>query len=285
MNTNGTSAFPPKRLLARYGKAAALLCAWVLFFAAALLLHLGSSLLGGRSRWRWISRLTRSFSLLCAGLLNVKITLRGSEDRLREGGNVIVCNHMGYLDGVVLGAIFPLIYVSKKEVRGWPLIGWWTALIGTIFVDRRRKEKTPLLVDEIIKKLRQRANILIFPEGTSSDGARLLPFQTVSFAAPLSARVPVVPVTLSYTRVDWQPVSPANREQIYWYGEMEFMGHFWNLLGRRSIEVSVTVHPAVEISRYENNSAGRKRLSRDCYGIIAGSRLGDEKLSSQSRTH
>ena len=279
MNTNDTSAFPPKRLLVRYGRATALLCMWGLFFAGGALLHLGISLFGGRFRWKWISRLTWAFSILCARLLNIKITLQGMKDHLREGGTVIVSNHMGYLDGVVLGAIFPVIYVSKKEVRGWPLIGWWTALIGTIFVDRRRKEKTPLLVDEIMKKLRQKANILIFPEGTSSDGEKLLPFQTVSFAAPLIARVPVVPVTLTYMRIDRQDVSAANRDRIYWYGEMEFMGHFWNLLGLRTIEVLVTVHPKVEISRYENNSSGRKQLSRDCYEIIAGSNLRDQKRS------
>ena len=141
-----------------------------------------------------------------------------------------------------------------------------------------------MLVDETIKKLREGANVLIFPEGTSTDGDRLLPFQTVSFAPPLIAGAAVVPVTLTYTAINDQPVSPVNRDQIYWYGEMEFMSHFWNLLGLRRIEVSVTIHPKIESSHYENNSSGRKQLSRDCYEIISGLNLRSQKRSSPART-
>jgi 1-acyl-sn-glycerol-3-phosphate acyltransferase len=282
MKPDDTSVFRYKRVT-RWGKAGALLCTWIIFFAGAVMLHVGIFLFGNRNRWRWISRFSRSFSLLCTTILNIKIQRQGKLDHLWEGGAVIVSNHMGYLDGIVLGALFPLIYVSKKEVRAWPIIGWWTALIGTIFVERGRKERTPLLVNETTKKLRQRANILVFPEGTSGSGDGLLPFQTVLFAAPLIARAPVVPVTLTYTRIDHEPASPANRDQIYWYGEMAFMSHFWNLLGLQTIEVSVTIHPKIETSRYANDSSGRKQLSRDCYEIIAESNLRHDKRSSPAR--
>jgi 1-acyl-sn-glycerol-3-phosphate acyltransferase len=202
--------------------------------------------------------------------LNIRIAVEGERDRLESGSNFIVSNHLGYVDGIVLGSIFPVIYVSKKEVRRWPLIGQWTALCGTVFVDRKRRDKIPLLVEEIARKIKEKANILNFPEGTSTNGERLLPFQPAPFAAALRARTTVVPVTLTYSRIDDQPLSAANRDQIYWYGDMEFAPHFWNLLALRSIEVSVKVHPHIETSHYKNDSLGRKQLSQACYDYISG---------------
>jgi len=254
----------------RWVKSIVLLLVWPIFFVIALLIHSGVSVLRLSLRWRWISRLTRCFAVMLRMILNVKITVEGERDRLRSGGCFIVSNHLGYVDGIVLGSMFPVIYVSKKEVRGWPLIGQWTALCGTIFVDRKRKDKIPLLVEEVVTKLRQKANILNFPEGTSTNGERLLPFQPALFAAPLRARATVVPVTLTYRRINDEPLSPSNRDRVYWYGDMEFVGHFWNLLALRTIEVALKIHPAIETSQYKNDSLGRKQLSQACYESISG---------------
>lgn len=241
-----------------------------IFFGLALLVHLGVSLLRLPGRWRWISRVTRMFARLLCAILNIRIAVEGQRDRLESGSNFIVSNHLGYVDGIVLGSIFPVIYVSKKEVRGWPLIGQWTALCGTVFVDRKRRDKIPLLVEEIAKKIKEKANILNFPEGTSTNGERLLPFQSALFAAALRARTTVVPVTLTYRRIDDQQVSSTNRDRVCWYGDMEFAPHFWNLLALRSIEVSVKVHPHIVTSHYKNDSLGRKQLSQACYDYISG---------------
>jgi len=127
-----------------------------------------------------------------------------------------------------------------------------------------------LLVREMSRKLKQEANILLFPEGTSTDGERMLPFQTVPLAAPLRARSVIVPTTIAYKTIDDAPVSAANRDAIYWYGDMDFMSHFWQLLGLRSIEVLVTIQPRVECFRYPDSSAGRKKLADDCYDRVLG---------------
>jgi len=254
----------------RWLKLTILLFLWPSFFVAALLTHLGLSVCRTPRRWRWISRLINwNFSALLKILLNIKVSVEGERDRLGSGGYCIVSNHLGYVDGIVLGSIFPVIYVSKKEVRGWPWIGWWTVLGGTIFIDRKSKDKIPLFVAEMSEKLRRKANVLIFPEGTSTDGERLLPFQSAHFAAPLRARAAIVPVTLSYKRIDDQPLSTDNRDRVYWYGDMEFLGHFWGLLALRSIEVTVKVHPKIETSGHKNDSLGRKELSQACYDSIS----------------
>lgn len=249
-----------------------------IFFLLAALLHLWVSLWRLPDRWRIISRVTHRFAALLRAMLNIKITIEGERELLESRGAFIISNHQGYVDGFVLGSLFPVIYVSKKEVRSWPLIGQWTALCGTVFVDRQHKEKIPLLVEEIVKKLRQKANILVFPEGTSTNGERLLPFQSAPFAAPLRARAAIVPVTLSYKRANGEPVTLANRDKIYWYGDMDFVSHFWNLLALRNIEVSVTIHPKIDTAHYRNNSVSRKQLSQVCHEIILGRGKKDRRV-------
>jgi 1-acyl-sn-glycerol-3-phosphate acyltransferase len=214
--------------------------------------------------------LTRSLTFLLRRILNIKVMVIGDVGELERGGHVIISNHLGYVDGFVLGSIFSVVFVSKREVKKWPVIGQWTTLCGTIFINRQRKDQVPSVVEEIRRKLREEANILLFPEGSATNGERMLPFQTAPLAAPLRNRSIIVPVTLTYKSVNDKPVSEANRDLIYCYGDMDFVPHFWKLLSLRSVEVIVTVQPKIECFRYEDNSAGRKKLAIDCYNRVLG---------------
>ena len=251
-------------------KLAAFLSLWVVFFVLVAIVHLWISILGLPNRWKILSRLNRSYTLLLRLILNIKVTIAGDEGQLERGGYVIIANHVSYVDGIVLGSIFPIVFVSKREVKKWPIVGQWNVLCGTIFINRQRKNEVGALVREMTRKLRQEANILLFPEGTSTNGEKMLPFQTVPLAAPLRSRSIIVPVTLAYTTIDEQPVTAVNRDFVYWCGDMDFVTHFWDLLGRRGVEVLVTLQPKIECFRYADNSAGRKKLAEDCYNRVLG---------------
>jgi 1-acyl-sn-glycerol-3-phosphate acyltransferase len=251
-------------------KLAAFLSLWVVFFVLVAIVHLWISILGLPNRWKILSRLNRNYTLLLRLILNIKVTIAGDEGQLERGGYVIIANHVSYVDGIVLGSIFPIVFVSKREVKKWPIVGQWNVLCGTIFINRQRKNEVGALVREMTRKLRQEANILLFPEGTSTNGEKMLPFQTVPLAAPLRSRSIIVPVNLAYKTIDEQPVTAVNRDFVYWYGDMDFVTHFWDLLGRRGVEVLVTLQPKIECFRYADNSAGRKKLAEDCYNRVLG---------------
>ncbi|MGE5060330.1 MAG: lysophospholipid acyltransferase family protein [Betaproteobacteria bacterium] len=251
-------------------KLAAFLSLWVVFFALVTIVHLWISVLGLPNRWKIISRLNRNYTLLLRLILNIKVSVTGDEGQLERGGYVIIANHVSYVDGIVLGSIFPIIFVSKREVKSWPIIGQWNVLCGTIFINRQRKIQVASLIRQMTRKLKQEANLLLFPEGTSTNGEGILPFQTVPLAAPLRNRSIIVPVTVTYKTIDDQPVTTANRDSVYWYGDMEFVTHFWNLLALREIEVLVTIQPKIECFRYSDNSVGRKKLAKDCYDRVLG---------------
>jgi 1-acyl-sn-glycerol-3-phosphate acyltransferase len=163
-----------------------------------------------------------------------------------------------------------VVFVSKGEVKSWPVVGQWSTLCGTVFINRQRRGLIPLSVTEMSQKLKQGANILLFPEGAATNGDRVLPFQTAPLAAPLRSRAIIAPITLAYQTVNEQPVSAANRDLIYCYDDMRDVPHFWNLLALRRIEVRVTMQPMIEGSRYEDNSGGRKKLAEDCYNRVSG---------------
>jgi 1-acyl-sn-glycerol-3-phosphate acyltransferase len=254
----------------RWIKLTALLSLWAFFFGLVALAHLWIGVLQLPNRWKIVSRLARGFTLLLRTILNIKVTVVGDGGALERGGNVIISNHFSYVDGMVLGSIFPILFVSKREVKGWPIVGQWNTLCGTVFINRQRKEQVPSLVKEMRIKLKQEANILLFPEGTATNGERILPFQTVPLAAPLRNRSIIVPVTLAYESIDEEPVTVANRDLVYCYGDMDFLSHFWRLMALRSVEARVTIQPKIECYRYKDNSAGRKQLAADCYNRVLG---------------
>ena len=254
----------------RWIKLIAILSLWLFFFGFLVIVHLWISVLRLPNRWKIVSRWIRGFTWLMRRILNIKITVEGDAGQLERRGCVIISNHFGYLDGIILGSLFPVIFVSKREVKSWPLVAQWMTLCGTVFINRQKKGLVPLAVKEINRKLKQEANILLFPEGAATNGERMLPFQTAPLAAPLRSRAIIVPVTLAYQSIEEQPVSAANRDLIYCYGGMAFGPHFLKLLTLRQVEVRVTIQPKVDCSRYEDNSAGRKRLAEDCYKRILG---------------
>jgi len=256
----------------RWVKLAALLFVWAGIFVCVALVHLWVSLLRLPNRWEIISRLTQSHAFLIRKILNIEVTMVGDVGQLERGGYVIISNHLSYIDGFVLASIFPVVFTTEGRFKKSPVIGQWLTLLGTIFINRERKNQVSSLVLEIRRKLKQKANILLFPEGDSTNGERMLPFQTAPLAAPLRNRSIIAPVTLAYSSVDNEPVSNANRELIYWYGDMHFLPHFWKLLSLRSIKAIVTIRPQIECFRYEDNSAGRKKLAADCYNQILGRR-------------
>lgn len=262
-------------------KLAAFFSLWAFFFGLVTTVHVWISILALPNRWKIISRLNRNFTLLLRLILNIKVSVVGDEGQLERGGYVIIANHVSYVDGIVLGSIFPIVFVSKREVRSWPIVGQWNILCGTVFINRQRKDEVGSLVDEMARKLKQEANILLFPEGTSTNGEKLLPFQTVPLAAPLRSRSIIVPMTVTYKSIDDEPVAATNRDLIYWYGDMDFVSHFWRLLALRSVEVLVTIQPRIECFRYEDNSTGRKKLAEDCYNRVLGLIVDKETLEEE----
>ena len=145
----------------RWIKLIAILSLGLFFFGVLVVLHLCISVLRLPNRWKIVSRWIRGFTWSMIRILNIKITVEGDAGQLERGGCVIISNHFGYLDGIVLGSLFPVIFVSKQEVKSWPVVGQWTTLCGTVFINRQSKGLIPLAVTEIEPKTRAKGKYFI----------------------------------------------------------------------------------------------------------------------------
>jgi lyso-ornithine lipid O-acyltransferase len=147
---------------------------------------------------------------------------------------LIASNHLSYLDILVYSAIAPCGFVAKREVRAWPAVGWIATLAGTIYVDRSRRSETHTIQPEIQSALAGGLRLFLFPEGTSSDGSRVLPFHSSLFQPAVDLQVRVSAASIEYAIPD----GVAAAEACY-FGAMKLFPHLTNLLGKHSVIAKV----------------------------------------------
>ena len=203
----------------------------------------------------------------CAAILGIGMGVRGKG--AADGPVLFVSNHSSYLDITVLGSVIPASFVAKSEVAGWPFFGALAKLQQTVFVERKARAGVERQRDELGARLDSGDNLILFPEGTSSDGNRTLPFKTALFA--VAARrigdrpLTVQPVSIAPTRLDGIPMGIAFRPYYAWYGDMDLAPHLWTVftLGRMTVEVEF--HPPVTIDGFSS----RKALADHCQRAVA----------------
>jgi lyso-ornithine lipid O-acyltransferase len=201
-----------------------------------------------------------------ARLLGVKVRVIGTAVSTAHGRPVVfVSNHSSWIDIAVLGGRLDACFVSKDEVGRWPFISTIAKLGRTVFVSRQR-HSTRRERDVMRDRLTAGDNLLLFPEGTTSDGSRVLPFRSSFFAIAEGAEPPLIqPVSIVYDRLGGLPTGRASRPVFAWYGDMDLASHFWRLGQYRGLRVSVLLHPPLDPSRF----ASRKALSHVVWQTVA----------------
>lgn len=201
-------------------------------------------------------------------LIGVRLTIEGSLAEKRPV--LLVSNHTSWLDIPVLSAVAPVSFIAKKEVARWPFVSWLAKLQRSVFVDRERRSAVGATTNEIMARLATGDTVVLFAEGTSSDGNRVLPFKTSLFAAAKpSAKVAggeavresdVVVQTLSlvYTRLHGVPLNRSERPVVGWFGDMEMQSHAWALLKAGPLDVRIRIGDPIPLDAF----ADRKDLAR-----------------------
>ena len=202
---------------------------------------------------------------VCRAALRLMGIGREARGQVLRAKGAWVANHASWLDILALNAAAPVYFVAKAEVAGWPGIGWLARATGTVFVVRDRREAAAQR-DLLNARLAAGHVLCVFPEGTSTDGRRVLPFKPTLFEAFLSAglrdRLSVQPVTVAYhAPVDARP-------DLYgWWGEQGFGAHLLDVLARhRQGRVSVRFHPPVAVAE----AGTRKALARRAEEAVRG---------------
>jgi 1-acyl-sn-glycerol-3-phosphate acyltransferase len=208
-----------------------------------------------------------AYHKLCCRIMGLKVRVIGAPAKARPV--LFVSNHVSYLDIPVLGSVIPVSFIAKAEVAQWPGYGWLAKLQRTVFVDRRRNT-TMQQRDSIHARLTAGDALVLFPEGTSNDGNRILPFRSallsVAEAASPEQPLAIQPVSIAYTSVNGVPLGWGLRPLVAWYGGMELGGHLWRFSRLGMVEVVVQFHDEVRLGDF----GSRKELTRHCSDAVAG---------------
>ncbi len=225
-------------------------------------------LLPGRPKI-WFARVY--WAVGCA-LIGLRVRVIGRPARTGGGGRpvIFVANHSSWLDIPVLGGRLEGCFISKAEIAGWPGVNIVARLGRTVFVARKRntagRER-----DDMQARLARGDNLVLFPEGTSSDGCRVLPFRSAFFSLAEQAVTrdglpPLIqPVSVVYDRIAYLPTGREARALFAWYGDMDLGRHFWRLAQHRGLRVSVLMHAPLEPRAF----ADRKALAQAAWLAVA----------------
>jgi lyso-ornithine lipid O-acyltransferase len=170
---------------------------------------------------------------------------------------LLVSNHLSYVDILVIATVTPAIFVAKREVRGWPVFGWFAKMGGTVFVDRERRTRVGRTTNEIQSALDEGALVVLFPEGTSSNGETVLPFKS-SLLEPATRQTH----SLFAGLIQYQLEDGDVGEEICYWKDMTLVPHLINLLSKRTIRASV------RFTQLREGSTDRKALARQLHSEI-----------------
>jgi 1-acyl-sn-glycerol-3-phosphate acyltransferase len=213
----------------------------------------------------WVATFPRFYHRSCCRILGLRVRRIGQPVAARQV--LFAANHVSYLDITVFGSLIAGSFVAKSEVAQWPLFGWLAKLQRTVFIDRRMRS-TVQQRDSIAGRLAAQDALILFPEGTSGNGNRVLPFKSALFSVADQAgseTLAIQPVSIAYTRLDGMPIGRALRPFFAWYGGMAMAPHLWRVLGLGTVEIVVEFHRPTTLAE----CGSRKMLARYCEERVA----------------
>jgi 1-acyl-sn-glycerol-3-phosphate acyltransferase len=246
----------------------ALLIAAFFFIMTPLLISL-QWLLGklGLPGWGFIC--SNYYRVLCA-LLRIHVRVVGQP--MRERAVLFVSNHVSWADIVVIGSIVPVAFVAKREVASWPLVGITAKMQRTVFVDRTRRHQAAAAVNEIVQRLATGTSVVLFAEGTSSDGNRVLPFRSALLGAVERAAAHdeagtamlIQPMSIGYTGLHGIPMGRQHRPLVAWYGDLDFIPHIKEFIARGAVDAVVAYGEPEPV----DGGADRKAMTKALEGTV-----------------
>ncbi len=221
----------------------ALILASLLLIPAFLLLIGIGALFGTRGRYAVIMPLTNIWCGMVARLMGLRVAIAGSR---HPESRLFVGNHLSYLDILVAGSAIGGVFVSRHDVKDWPVMGIIARIGGTVFLDRASLRSAVASAQGVVDRMHKGARITLFPEGNTTEGGRVDPFKPFMFNTVAGSDVMVQPFAILYTHIANAPTTVANRDFAHWYRPGDpFIPHAWKVLQLRSITVQFRFLPPI----------------------------------------
>jgi 1-acyl-sn-glycerol-3-phosphate acyltransferase len=207
--------------------------------------------------------------------LGVQVRLKGQP----PPGGLVVSNHLSYLDILIFSAVMPCFFVSKAEVRRWPYFGRAAEAGGTLFLNRERLASANRVAELIAERLKLPVPVLLFPEGTSTDGREVKRFHSRLIAPAIDAGAPITAAAVRYF-----PKDGSEERELCWYGDAAFMPHLWKVLGMTGFTAELSfgepkVYADRRVAASETHAAVEKMREEGEQVSNPASRLTSSELS------
>src|ERR1051325_746044 len=247
-----------------------------LFFTVTPLLISLQWLLGklGLPGWGFIAC---NYYRVLRALLHIRVRVTG--EPVAGRAVLYISNHVSWADIIVIGSLSPVAFVAKSEVRKWPLVGITAEIQRTVFVDRARRHQTSDAIGEIVKRLKSGTSAVLFAEGTSSDGNRVLPFRSALIGAIKhaaeqgdegggAAGVLIQPMSICYTGLNGIPMGRQHPPLVAWCGDLDFMPHIRDFIARGAVDAVVHYGKPVASEASVDRKTMSKRLERSVRRLL-----------------
>jgi 1-acyl-sn-glycerol-3-phosphate acyltransferase len=230
----------PRSTIRAVLRVAALLASVLVLFPICATIIAVAGIGGTRMRFRVVMVLTPVFCGTMAACMGLRVKVRGRRD---PNAMIFVGNHVSYLDILVGGVGVAGVFVSRHDVKDWPVIGIFARLAGTVFLDRSSLRSAIVSSAGIVERARQGIRIALFPEGGTTPGDGVGEFKPFLLGAITESRFPVQPFTIHYTHIGNVPIDSSNKALVYWYDPAPaFDAHGWQVLKLRSVRATITFH-------------------------------------------
>jgi len=190
---------------------------------------------------------------------------------------LLISNHLSYMDILAFSSITPCCFISKVEVRSWPLFGLIAQTGGTIFLDRKSAPALMSANEELNTLLEQGVLVVVFPEGTTSDGSSVLPFHASLLQAAVKSDVPLTPAYITYSVSDG-----SLAEDVCFWRDMTLLPHLWNLLSKPTLQAYVSFAPAER--GFQSRKEASERMRAQVIALAAAHKT-LRQTSSESSVH
>lgn len=201
---------------------------------------------------------TMVWARIMCRILGIQVVRMG--DISGENGTFSVCNHISYVDIIVIAAVRPAVFVARHDMKSWPLVGWLASIAGSVYLNRKSGEALLGVMTTLEEIVGHGINVVIFPEGTTSDGKTVQKFKSALFDLPARRNLTIQPISIRYTGIDETTAGQNSRDSIAWYGDMTLLPHLWTILGLNSIQVSVCIGRPLLQEKLDTIAETRKRL-------------------------
>ncbi|MEN3792763.1 lysophospholipid acyltransferase family protein [Fulvimarina sp. MAC3] len=261
--------------------------AWVIAaLLATTLVLLPAQALAMACGWKLANRIPMVWQRVAAKVTGIRVHVAGTPSRDRP--LLLVSNHVSWADITVLGSVLPLSFIAKSEVKDWPIFGWLAILQRTVFVKRQARGETGKQTDAIAERLTAGDVMVLFAEGTTSDGNEIRIYKTALFGAAQaslknseSGSVQIQPVVIAYTHSRGFPLGRSGRPLAAWPGDVELLPHLTRFLIEGRVDATVAFGEPIRFTPHSNRKIVAKQCEVEARRLLADALAG--KLVTRRR--